>query len=108
MPVARARVIEPFENHMFQPRTGVRRGDLASAAARLLMLLAADNPSLRERIAGRPTIADMSPGHLSYPSVAVAVGSGVMPLLDDGRFEVARAVSGSDALEVIDRLRNLR
>lgn len=108
MPVARARVIEPFENHMFQPRTRVSRGDLASAVARLLMLMAADNPSLRERIAGRPAIADMSAGHLSYPAVAMAVASGVMPLLDGGRFQVAGAVSGREAIEVIERLRALR
>ncbi len=108
MPVARARVIETFENHMFQPRTRVRRGDLASAAARLVTLMAADRPSLRERLAQRPAIADMSAAHLSYPAVAVAVGSGVMPLLEGDRFQVSRAVSGAEAIDVIERLRALQ
>jgi tetratricopeptide (TPR) repeat protein len=108
MPVARARVIEPFENHMFQPRTRVRRGELASAAARLVTLMAAGNAALQQRIALRPTIADMSVGHLSYPAVAVAVASGVMPLLEGDRFQVSRMVSGSEAIQVVDRLRALQ
>ena len=108
VPVARARVIEVFENHMFQPRTRVRRGDLASAVARLATLMAGTRPSLRQRIAERPKIADMSPGHLSYPAAAVAVASGVMPLLEGDRFQVSRPVSGAEAVEVIDRLRALQ
>ena len=36
MAVARAGVMEPFANHAFQPRTVVRRIDLAQAVARLL------------------------------------------------------------------------
>ena len=104
--VARAGVIEPFENHTFQPRTPVRRGDLAAAVSRLATLMAASDPVLRKRIAERPTIADMSTRHLSYPAVSVAVASGVMPLAD-GRFQVNRAVTGAEALETIERLRAL-
>ena len=105
--VARAGVIEPFENHTFQPRSQVRRGDLAAAVSRVVSLLAANDPALRKRIAARPTIADMSTGHLSYPAVAVAVSSGVMRPLDDGRFQVNRVVTGAEALEVVERLRGL-
>ena len=108
LPVARARVVDAFENHMFQPGTRVRRGDLASAVSRLVTLAAAGNPALRERIAQRPKIADMNPGHLSYPAVAVAVASGVMPLLDGGRFDVSRLVSGAEAIETLNRLRALQ
>ncbi len=108
MPVARARVVEPFENHMFQPRSRVRRGDLAAAVARLVTLMAVDDAALRQRIAQRPKIGDMSTGHLSYPAVAVAVASGVMPLLEGDRFQVSRMVSGAEAVEAIDRLRALQ
>jgi tetratricopeptide (TPR) repeat protein len=104
MQVARAGVMEPFENHTFQPRAQVRRSDLAAAVNRLVTLLAARNPALRKRIAERPKVADMSTGHLSYPAVAVAVASGVMPLLDGGRFQPGRAVNGAEAVDVIDRL----
>jgi hypothetical protein len=85
----------------------VRRGDLAAAVSRIVTALAMQDASLRKRIAERPKLADMSPGHLSYPAVSVAVASGVMPLLDGGRFQAGRAVSGSEAIEVIERLRAL-
>ena len=103
--VARAGVLEPFENHTFQPRAQVRRGDLAAAVSRVINLLAAGDPALRKRAAERPAIADMNTAHLSYPAAATAVSSGVLPLLDGGRFEVSRAVSGAEAVEAIERLR---
>jgi Tfp pilus assembly protein PilF len=104
-PVARAGIIEPFENHTFQPRTQVRRGDLAAAVSRVVTLLASGDPALRKRIAARPAIADMTPTHLSYSAAAVAVSSGVMPLLDGGRFQVGRVVTGAEAVEIVERLR---
>ena len=105
--VMRAGVIEPFENHTFQPRARVRRGDLATAASRLLTLLAGRTPGLREKLSQQPRIADMNRGHLNYPAAAAAVSAGVMPLLEGDRFQVSRAVSGAEAVEVIGRLRAL-
>ena len=105
--VARAGVVDPFENHTFQPRAPVRRDGLAAAASRIVNALAARDPALRKRIAVRPKIADMSPGHLSYPAAAVAVAAGVMPLLDGDRFQPGRTVTGSEAIEVVERLRTL-
>jgi tetratricopeptide (TPR) repeat protein len=107
MQVARAGVIEAFENHTFQPRAQVRRGDLAAAVSRIVTAAAARDAALRKKIAERPKIADMGTNHLSYPAVSVAVASGVMPLLDGGRFEPGRIVSGAEALDVIERLRAL-
>jgi hypothetical protein len=104
--VAATGVVEPFENHTFQPRSPVRRGDLATAVSRIVTVLGQRNAALAARISARPAIADMSPGHLSYPAVSIAVASGVMPLVD-GRFEVSRAVSGAEAVATIDRLRAL-
>jgi Tfp pilus assembly protein PilF len=105
--VAQAGIVEPFVNHTFQPRAQVRRGDLAAAVSRAVALLAPRSAALRKRIATQPTIADMSQGHLSYPAVAVAVASGVMPLLPGDRFQVNRAVTGAEATEVVERLRAL-
>jgi tetratricopeptide (TPR) repeat protein len=105
--VARAGVIEPFENHTFQPRAAVRRGDLAAAVSGLLMIAAADDPALRQRLAERPKIADMSAGHLSYAAASAAIVSGVMPLVDGGRFQVNRVVTGAEAVEAIERLRTM-
>jgi tetratricopeptide (TPR) repeat protein len=106
--VARASVMDPFENHTFQPRTRVRRGDLAAAVSRVLALMAERNPALKERIAERPKMADMSPAHLSYPAAATAVAAGILPLLEGDRFQVSRAVSGAEAIEAVERLRALR
>jgi Tfp pilus assembly protein PilF len=104
--VARAGVIEPFENHTFQPRAQVRRGDLAAAVSRVLTLMAGRDPALRKKLAERPRISDMSTGHLRYSAAAASVASGVMPLLD-GRFQVNRAITGAEATETIERLRAL-
>ena len=40
-------------------------------------------------------------------AVADAVASGVLPLLDDGRFDTDRPVSGAEAIAAVDRIRAL-
>ena len=102
-----AGIIEPFENHTFQPGTNVRRGDLATVVSRLVALIAESNPSVRERLSQRPTIADVPPRHLQHDAVVSAVATGVMPLVEGDRFLVSRQVSGEEAVEVIDRVRVL-
>jgi tetratricopeptide (TPR) repeat protein len=106
--VAEAGVLEPFANHTFQPRTRIRRVDLAIAVSRLLTIVGVSRPDLRVRWSkARPRIADVPSGHLSYSAVALAVASGVMPLLDGARFQMSRPVSGAEAIETIDRVRAL-
>ena len=105
--VAGAGIVEPFENHTFQPNAIIRRGDLATAISRMLAVIGAGDPALRARLAERPAIADMNQRHNQYPAAAAAVASGVMPLLDGARFQVGRVVSGSEAVEVLDRVRAL-
>ena len=80
MSVARAGVMEPFANHAFQPRTVVRRTELAQAAARLLRAdRRAQNPARAKAWdAARLKFSDLSPSHLAYPAASVAVASGVM------------------------------
>ena len=105
--VAGAGILEPFENHTFQPDANIRRGDLATAISRMLTVIAGSDPALRARLAERPAIADMNQRHNQYPAAAAAVSSGVMPLIDGGRFQVGRVVSGSEAVDVLDRVRAL-
>jgi len=105
--VARAGVMDPFENHTFQPRLVVRRGDVATAVRRLVALAAPGNAALRKRLTQQPKIADMAPTHLVYPAAADAVSSGVMPLLEGDRFEVNRPVTGAEAVDVVNRLAQL-
>jgi tetratricopeptide (TPR) repeat protein len=103
--VARAGIVEPFPNHTYQPRTPVRRGDLAAAASRLVLLAAGARE--QEWKGAQPALTDIGPGHLSYPAVTIAVASGVMPPLEGGRFAVTRPVSGAEAIDVIDRIQAL-
>jgi tetratricopeptide (TPR) repeat protein len=104
--VVNAGVMDAFENHTFQPLVQVRRADLATAASRAVQLIAQRRADVRQRIAERPRIADVPPGHLDYPAVSAAVASGVMPLVD-GRFQVSRPVTGAEAIETITRLQAL-
>jgi hypothetical protein len=105
--VARTGVMDPFENHTFQPRLVIRRGDLATAVRRVVTMAATTNPALRARVSAQPTIADMPTTHLVYPAAAVSVASGVMPLVEGDRFEVNREVTGAEAVSAVDRLRAL-
>ena len=107
--VGRAAIMDPFANHTFQPRDRITRGDLAAAVSAIVRQLASSRrPDLRTVLqAAPPEIADMPRGHLSYPAVSIAVASGVMPLVDGKRFELARPVSGTVAADTIARLRTL-
>lgn len=106
--VTRLGILEAYPNHTFQPRGEVRRGDLAQAVSRILALSAERDPALARRWPSRQTpIADVPRNNLNYPAVSLAVSSGVMALLDDGRFQLTRPVSGAEAVAVIDRLARL-
>ena len=105
--VAAAAVMPPFDNHTFQPRAPVRRVDLAEAVNALLRIASRTRPALQTRIASRPTIPDVNTSHLNYPAVAAAVSAGILPLVEGGRFDTERPVSGTDAIAAIDRLRAL-
>lgn len=103
--VARARVMEPFPNHTFQPGGTVRRVDLAQAVSRVLTLIATDKPKLAARWRDpRPRFSDIAPGHLQYPAAARAVSSGVMAPAEGDAFLLARPVTGAEAVETVTRL----
>jgi Tfp pilus assembly protein PilF len=103
--VATTGVMEVYPNHTFRPRGPVRRENLAQAVSRLLDLAARRRPERAATwMSGRPRISDLPGEHLLYPAVAAAVTSGVMPLLEDGAFGPSRAVSGAEAIGVIDHL----
>lgn len=99
--VARAGIMEPFANHAFQPRTLVRRTDLAQAVARILAIarIAARNPgSARAWESARLKFSDLSPSHLAYPAASIAVASGVMTVAGGNSFQPSRAVTGAEAI----------
>jgi tetratricopeptide (TPR) repeat protein len=108
MAVARAGVMEPFPNHAFQPRTIVRRVDLAQAVARLLARVAAQNPGrARTWEAARLKFGDLQPSHLAYPAASAAVAAGVMATGPDNTFQPSRSVTGAEALDAIAKVEAL-
>src|SRR5205823_1914462 len=69
MSVARAGVMEPYANHAFQPRTLVRRVDLAQAVMHLLTRIAVTSPAAAKSWqSARIRFSDLSAGHLAYPA----------------------------------------
>jgi len=106
--VTRAGVMEVYPNHTFQPEAVVRRGDLAEAASRVLSLIAAEKPTLAAswRSAKR-SFSDVPPAHLSYPAASLAVEAGVMQTLSDGSFQLAKPVTGAEAVAAISKLEEL-
>jgi tetratricopeptide (TPR) repeat protein len=106
--VARTGVMEVYANHTFQPDTTVRRSGLAEAASRVLSLIAGEKPSLAAswRNASR-RFPDLPPGHLVYPAASLAVEAGVMRVLEDGTFQLARPVTGAEAVAAARKLEEL-
>jgi tetratricopeptide (TPR) repeat protein len=108
MAVARAGVMEPFANHAFQPKTTVRRADLAQTLARLLAQVAQQNPARAKAWdSARLKFPDMPPSHLAYPAASVAVAAGAMTAGPDGAFQPGRAVTGAEAIASIAKIGSL-
>jgi tetratricopeptide (TPR) repeat protein len=108
MSVARAGVMEPFANHAFQPRTVVRRTELAQAIARLLARIGAQNPSQAKAWdSARLKFVDLSPSHLAYPAASMAVAAGVLTAAPGNSFQPSKAVTGAEAIDAIAKLEGL-
>lgn len=106
--VARAGIIEPFDNHTFQPRGVVRRTDLAVAMSRLLARLAVDDPiRARSWQAARMRFTDLAPAHLAYPSASMAVAAGVMETGANNAFLPSKVVTGAEAVKAVARVEAL-
>ncbi len=99
--------MEPYANHTFQPAAPALRADLAAASWRLLAIAAPGRPAVRPYLEEQPRIADVSRTHPLYTAAASAVASGVMPLLEGGRFDAARSLTGAEAAAAVGRLRAL-
>jgi len=106
--VARAGIIDPFDNHTFQPRGVVRRTDLAVAMSRLLARLAIDDPiRARSWQAARMRFSDLAPTHLAYRSASMVVAAGVMETADNNAFQPSKVVTGAEAAAAVARIEAL-
>ena len=105
MTVARAGIMEPFANHAFQPRTSVRRVDLAQAVARLLARVEAQNPGRTKAWqSARLKFSDLSPSHLAYPAASMAVAASVLATGDNNAFQPSKVVTGAEAIDAIEKV----
>jgi hypothetical protein len=93
-------LIDVYPNHTFQPGASVRRGDLASAVARVLDLV--NWPG-----GAAPTLTDMSRSNFFYAPAARVVAAGLMDVTPSSAFEPWRPVSGREAADVIEALARL-
>jgi len=108
MAAARAGVIEPYENHAFEPRNAVQRSDLAQAVARMLKIIAAGRPQLLKDWQSRvQKMGDVGVSNLHYADASLSVAAGIIPLLDGGSFQLSRPVTGADAIDAITRIERL-
>ena len=108
MATAQAGIIEPFENHTFQPLNPISRSDLAQAVSRLLKIIAADRPALLKDWQSRQQkMADVGVSNLHYADASLSVAAGILPLADGGLFQLSLPVSGADAIDAITRIERL-
>jgi tetratricopeptide (TPR) repeat protein len=107
MAVARAGIMDPFDNHTFQPDAVVHRADLAIATSRLLTRLAVQDPVRGRRwTAARVRFTDLAATHLAYPSASMAVAAGVMSANGE-MFQPAQVVTGAEAIAAVSRIATL-
>ena len=108
MATAGAGVMEPYENHTFQPRNVVQRSDLAQAVARMLKVIAAGQPQLLKDWQSRlQKMSDVGVSNLHYADASLSVAAGIIPLVDGSSFQLTRPVSGAEAIDVITRIERL-
>jgi hypothetical protein len=105
MAVVRAGVIDPYDNHTFQPNGIVRRTDLALAMNRLLSRASAGSPAqARAWESARLKFSDLQPGHLAYPAASIVVAAGVMKTGADNAFQPQQIVNGPEAVAAVVRV----
>jgi endo-1,4-beta-xylanase len=106
MAVVQAGVMDPFENHTFQPSADLRRTDLAQVVARLLPRVA-PVAQMQSWQTARVQFPDLAETHLAYPVASVAVASRVMTPTPGGTFNPSGLVTGADAVALVERLRQM-
>ncbi len=105
MAVARAGVMEPFANHTFQPRSVMRRVDIAPIVGRLIVRLSPQQA--RAWQSEKTSFTDLFPSHLAYPAASTAVASGIMTRTADGAFQPLQPVTGAEAIAMVERIQRL-
>jgi tetratricopeptide (TPR) repeat protein len=108
MASAQAGIIEPYDNHTFQPAHTITRSDLAHAVSRMLKVIAAGRPALLKSWQSRQQkMADVGVSNLHYADASLSVAAGILTLTPDGLFQLSRPVTGAEALDAVARIEQL-
>jgi tetratricopeptide (TPR) repeat protein len=103
-----AGVMDVFDNHTFGPRSTIRRSDLAQATSRMLKIIAVRRPQLLKDWQSRQQrMSDVGVSNVNYADASLAVSAGILPLADDGSFQLSRPVSGTEAIDAVTKLDQL-
>jgi tetratricopeptide (TPR) repeat protein len=106
--VAGAGVMDPYENHTFQPSNAIRRSDLALAVSRILKIIAVGRPALLKDWQSRQQkMTDVGVSNLHYADASLSVAAGILSLAEGGMFELARPISGAEAIDAVAKLQHL-
>ncbi len=103
-----AGVMDVYDNHTFEPRNTIRRSDLAQAVSRLLKIVALRRPQLLKDWQSRQQkMSDVGVSNLNFADASLSVAAGILPLAPAGAFQLARLVSGAEAVDAVTRLERL-
>jgi tetratricopeptide (TPR) repeat protein len=106
--VAALGILEVYSNHTFQPKKTLNRAEFAETLSRLIEVLKKNGSKLLPQISlDRIRIADVPQEHFYFMPVAQSIAYGLMELAPDRTFKPELAVTGRDAVRILDLLAGL-
>jgi tetratricopeptide (TPR) repeat protein len=98
-------IIDLFPNRTFQPELPITRLELAKAASRILEIIKPNQDI--QPATSETSIPDISSDNVYYSMISRALSAGLISLDGDGRFHPSRAVSGPEAISMVNRVKNM-
>lgn len=96
-------ILDVYPNHTFQPKKVITRAEMAETLFRLIEHLKRKGYSFIQQIPpDRIQISDVSPSNYYYRPIILLVSYDIMTLSQDRAFQPDRAVSGREALRLLD------
>ena len=98
-------IIEKFPDETFRPEAKVNRGEFAKLIEHFLVK-AYDDQTIETKFFGSTSpFADMLNTAPVFNAVMTVSSRGIMPGMEDGTFQILKAVSGPEALNIIRNLK---
>lgn len=97
-------LMEVFPDHTFQPDDGVTRGELAATIDRIFKAFSKPLTVVPTPSSDTP-FKDVSPENIYYQAVISVSQAGIMNGASDSEFGLDKPVSGSEAMEIITKVK---